>query len=77
MSRIWSWLRLGANCIMVVPALLVMPVIAVAFGTVGFEMLRDRSDVPDSMYRAVQLLGLNFEAPDQWIEARGGIPLLL
>ncbi|PJN94013.1 hypothetical protein CNY89_17005, partial [Amaricoccus sp. HAR-UPW-R2A-40] len=33
--------------------------------------------VPDSMYRAVQLLGLNFEAPDQWIEARGGIPLLL
>jgi len=77
LSRIWSWLRLGANCIMVVPALLVMPVIAVAFGTVGFEMLRDRSDVPDSMYRAVQLLGLNFEAPDQWIEARGGIPLLL
>lgn len=63
--------------ILELPVLLVLPVIAVVLGTIGFEILRDRPDIPDSLYRAVQMLGLNFEVESDWLASRNGIPLFL
>ena len=77
MNRFVALLSRAGRWLVDLPALLVLPVVAATLGTVGFEALRDQSDIADSFYRAVQMLGLNFEAKEEWVEAEGGVPLIL
>lgn len=59
------------------PALLVLPVIAITLGTIGFENIRDTSNIQDSLYRSIQMLGLNFEIENDWVADGDGISLIL
>lgn len=59
------------------PALLVLPVIAITLGTIGFENTRDTSNIQDSLYRSIQMLGLNFEIENDWVADGDGISLIL
>lgn len=77
MTGMRDWLRQAGIRLMSLPALLILPLVAVILGTIGFETLRDVRDPLDSAYRAVQMLGLNFEVEEAWLAGGGRVPPVL